>query len=82
MRETTSIARERQAQRHLRVLKTRDTEIWRLRGLMTRALELLVMATDLLEGHELTPELRQEALKLMLDVRTYAQKHMGNCETP
>ena len=71
-----------QTQRQPHILKTWDAEIWRLRELLTRALELLMMATDLLEGHELTPELREEALKLMLDIRTYAQKEMGNCEAP
>ena len=74
MRETTSIARARQAQRHQRILKTRDAEIWRLRTLLTRALELLVKGTD---GDELPLELQQEAFKLMVEVRTYAQKYMG-----
>ena len=75
MRETTS--RARQAQRHLRILKTRDAEISRLRSLLARAMELLVMTTDLLPGLALTPELRHDTDKLGRAAEAYAKKQMG-----
>ena len=64
-----------QTQPQPHILKTWDAEISRLRALLTQALELLVKATDLV-GDGLTPELRQEALKLMVEVQAYARKYM------